>query len=230
MSRRSGSGSDITKSRDHEISQSRDLESSHHPAHLLRHRLVSLPVRVVDGREDQILEHLDVVFRDHFGVDFDRLQLLGAVHHDRHHAAAGRGLDAHLGHLLLQALLHLLRLFHHVLKIHRNRYSLLGPRYSELSVVSSHFYLLTSHFSSYISSTSRISAGNTSSIAWTPLSARACCFNAAFRSESGLAALDSGLAAWRSGLIPRDSGLEARGSGLTALLWSAVTVNFRPPA
>src|SRR5204863_7591235 len=75
---------------------------------------------------------------------------------DRDHAAAGGGFDGERGHLLLQAVLHLLRLFHHLL-------NLLGI---------------------HISSTSRISAGNTSSMAWTPASASASSFNADLRSAS----------------------------------------------
>src|SRR5207237_10345331 len=74
------------------------------------------------------------------------------------HAPAGVALDAQLGHLFLQALLHLLRLLHHLLNIH-------------------------------ISSTSRISAGKTSSIAWTPRSASACSRSAAFLSAAFGAAL-----------------------------------------
>src|SRR6185503_9037206 len=77
---------------------------------------------------------------------------------DGDHAAAGGRLDAELRHLLLQALLHLLRLLHHGLDVHnvitfrrvRVRLACEAPRNP-----------------SYISSTSRISAGNTSSIAWT---------------------------------------------------------------
>src|SRR5205807_1985588 len=91
----------------------------------------------------QILQHLDVFFDNDLGIDLDRLHLLGAVDDHRHHAAAGVAFDFELGHLLLQAVLHLLRLLHHLLNVH-------------------------------ISSTSRISAGKTSSSAWTPASASAC--------------------------------------------------------
>ncbi len=91
-------------------------------------------------------------------------ELLGAVERDRHHAAAGGGFDRERGHLLLQALLHLLRLLHHLL-------NLLGI---------------------HISSTSRISAGKTSSIAWTPASASASSFNADFRSASPRPCLTAG--------------------------------------
>src|SRR5690606_18097916 len=82
----------------------------------------------------------------------DRLQVFLAVDDDGDHAAAGGGLDAHLLGLPLQLLLELLRLLHHLADIH---------------------YL--------ISSTSRISAGQTSGIACTPPSASA----RALRSPSG---------------------------------------------
>ena len=55
---------------------------------------------------------------DTTSIDFDGLELLGAVDDDADHAAAGAGLDAELGHLFLEALLHLLRLLHHLLDIH----------------------------------------------------------------------------------------------------------------
>src|SRR3954453_6527040 len=128
-----------------------------HPAHLLGHRLVGLAMRVVDGGDDEILQHADVVLRDNLGIDGDRLHLLAAVDDHRHHAAAGVALDAEAGHLLLQAILHLLRLLHHLLDVH-------------------------------ISSTSRISAGKTSSMVCTPASASACSRSADFLSADCLSA------------------------------------------
>ena len=80
--------------------------------------LVRLALRIVDGRQNQVLQHLHVVFRHGFGIDLQRLDLLGAIHHHGHHAAARGRLDAQFGHLLLQALLHLLRLLHHLLNVH----------------------------------------------------------------------------------------------------------------
>src|SRR4051812_41755095 len=130
-----------------------DFQAAHHPAHLLLHAFVGLALRVVDRRENQVLQHLDIVFRYRFGIDLQREHLLGAVHGHGDHAAAGVALDLHLGHLLLHALLHLLRLLHELLRIHR-----------------------------YISSTSLISAANTSSIVWTPLSAIARSFSSCLRS------------------------------------------------
>src|SRR5439155_20811011 len=111
---------------------------------------------------DQILQPTDVVFRHDLRVDFDRLHQLGAVDDDGDHPAAGVALDAQLGHLLLQALLHLLRLLHHLL------------------------HLLDVH----ISSTSRISAGKTSNIACTPASASACSRSADFLSGCGASPAD----------------------------------------
>src|SRR5688572_27068661 len=46
--------------------------------------------------------------------------MLVSVHRHGDHAAAGGGLHRQFGHLLLQALLHLLRLLHHVLDVHRS--------------------------------------------------------------------------------------------------------------
>ena len=63
---------------------------------------------LVAGGHDHVLEHLDIA-RD-FGVDLHAEQILLAVHLDRDHAAAGGGLHADQRDLLLQLLLHLLRL------------------------------------------------------------------------------------------------------------------------
>ena len=46
------------------------------PPICLLDRLVDLPVGVVDGREDQVLQHLDVLLRHDLGVDLERLKLL----------------------------------------------------------------------------------------------------------------------------------------------------------
>src|SRR6185503_2703471 len=124
-------------------------QATHHPAHVAIQLFLGLALRVVDGGKDQVLQHLDVFFRNHFGIDLEALDLFVAVDDDCHHAAARRGLDAQFGHLLLQALL---RLLHHLIDVHS------------------------------ISSTFSISAGKTSSIAWTTLSAMA-----AVRRSAGLA-------------------------------------------
>src|SRR6266550_6436100 len=87
-------------------------------------------------------------------------------------------------------------------------------------------------FIGYISSTSRISAENTSSIACTPLSASACALSAAFLSASGPET---------DGLETDDGGLETAGCGLATdwgletddwrlLSCIAVTAILRPPA
>src|SRR5262249_53860005 len=90
------------------------------------------------------------------------LHLLRAIDDDGHHASAGIALDAQFGHLFLQPLLHLLRLLHHLLNVHS----------------------LTRANLAHISSTSRISAGNTSSSPWTPASASARSRRAAFLSAA----------------------------------------------
>src|ERR1700682_1440879 len=89
-----------------------------HSAHLLRHLFIGLPLRVVHGGDDEILQHFHIVFRDDFGVDLQRLNLFGAVHDHSDHTTTGIALDLELRHLLLQALLHLLRLLHHLLNVH----------------------------------------------------------------------------------------------------------------
>src|SRR6185436_624881 len=76
-------------------------------------------MRVVDRRQDQVLQHADIILRHDFRIDRDLLQVLVAVDRDGDHAAAGGGLHGELRHFTLQALLHLLRLLHHVLDAHR---------------------------------------------------------------------------------------------------------------
>src|SRR5207244_3615390 len=98
---------------------------------------------------------------------------------DGDHAAAGVALDAQLGHLLLQTLLHLLRLFHHLLNVHRcKRCRCLGASVLGAWVRSCIGAFVRRRTDEpkhhHISSTSLISAGNTSSSAWTPESASAC--------------------------------------------------------
>ena len=100
------------------VYESRQVQPRHHAAHAALHLVVHLAVRVVDRGDDQVLQHADVVLRHDLGVERQLQQVLVAVDHHRDHAAAGGGLDADVGHLLLQALLHLLRLLHHRLDIH----------------------------------------------------------------------------------------------------------------
>ena len=85
------------------------------PAHLLLNLAFHLLVGFAGGGHDEILQHLDVA--GHFGVDLHREQVLLAVHLHAHHAAAGRGFHFDLRDLLLQLLLHLLRLPHHLLHV-----------------------------------------------------------------------------------------------------------------
>src|SRR5262249_20452341 len=74
----------------------------------------------VEGGNDEVLEHLDLVRVDQRLVDLERLQVALAADRDLDHAAAGGavhldGFEArlHLGHLGL----HLLRLLHHLAEI-----------------------------------------------------------------------------------------------------------------
>src|SRR5687768_9354949 len=70
-------------------SQARNLQAAHEPAHRSAELLIDLAAGVVDGGDDHVLQHLDIVFRDDLRIDRDRLQLLPAVDDDLHHAAAG---------------------------------------------------------------------------------------------------------------------------------------------
>src|SRR4029079_918877 len=117
---------------------------------------------------------------------------LRAVHGDGDHAAAGGGLHFQFDHLLLHALLHLLRLLHQLLRIHR-----------------------------YISSTSLISAANTSSIVWTPLSESARSFSACAR----LGASRGADPVWGGG----DGGADAC-AAVDVAAPSAATTEMRPAA
>src|ERR1700682_5767746 len=131
-------------------------------------------MRIVDRGHDQILQHLDVLFRDDFRIDLQRLHLLGAIDDNGDHAAAGVAFDLELGHLLLQAGLHLLRLLPHLLNVYR----------LSLSIRTMPGCLVPIH----ISSTSRISAGKTSSSACTPASASACSRSVDFLASPALTA------------------------------------------
>src|SRR5439155_14823175 len=80
------------------------------------HRLLG----VVDGRQYQVFERLDVVGVDRFRVDLDGGHVAGALRGDRDEAAAGGAGHLGLGQLRLRLghlLLHLLRLLHELLKI-----------------------------------------------------------------------------------------------------------------
>src|SRR6185436_8364133 len=97
--------------------ESGDLQPAGELAELLLHELARLAQRLVGGGQYEILEHLDVVLAHDLGIDLDRDELLLAVGHHGHHAAAGRGFDGALAHFFLQRchlLLQLLRFLHHV--------------------------------------------------------------------------------------------------------------------
>src|SRR5262245_54555659 len=94
-----------------------DLEPAGQLAELLLHELARFSERLVGRREHQILEHLHVVLVDGLGVGLDGGERLLAVRLDRHHAAAGGGVDLALGDFLLHGRhlsLQLLRFLHDV--------------------------------------------------------------------------------------------------------------------
>src|SRR5687768_8334761 len=99
------------------LEEPRDLHPPRQTADLFLDRLVHLAGGFVDGRGDEVLQHLDVLLAHHLGVDAQGLQVLLAVHHDLDHAPAGGGLDLEGGDLLLHALLRLLQLLHELLRI-----------------------------------------------------------------------------------------------------------------
>src|SRR5688572_11786948 len=49
-------------------SEAGNLETAHQPAHRLTELLVHLAAGIVDRGHDQVLQHLDVVFGDDFGI------------------------------------------------------------------------------------------------------------------------------------------------------------------
>src|SRR5687767_9826210 len=82
--------------------------------------LLRLARSVADGRDDEVLEALDVVRVDRPGVDLQPEHLTGAGDRGADQVAAGAALDLGLGELGLrldQLLLHLLRLLHQLLHV-----------------------------------------------------------------------------------------------------------------
>jgi hypothetical protein len=56
--------------------QAGHTEAAEHAAKLTLQRFVNLPMRVVDGGHDEVLEHVDIVFRDDLGIDPELLQMI----------------------------------------------------------------------------------------------------------------------------------------------------------
>ena len=89
-------------------------------AHALGLALLSLSQALTHSRDDEILEHLDVVGIDDTGIDRHRLEMAGSGDDRLHHPAPSRPLDGlgcqrflgrgHLG-------LHLLHLLHHLVHL-----------------------------------------------------------------------------------------------------------------
>src|SRR3954470_5324981 len=103
----------------------RAAEAARHVAHLARRELLGRAQRLVDGGQDGVLEHLDVLRVDRARVDGDRLDREFPRRDDLHHAPAGRGLDALVLEGLLRLhhlLLHLLDLLEHLLHVRLGRH------------------------------------------------------------------------------------------------------------
>src|SRR4051794_190035 len=103
----------------------RAAEAARHVAHLARRELLGRAQRLVDGGEDGVLEHLDVLGVDRVRVDGDRLDRELARRDDLDHAPARRGLDAFVLEGLLRrhhVLLHLLDLLEHLLHVGLGRH------------------------------------------------------------------------------------------------------------
>src|SRR3954468_9841258 len=103
----------------------RAAEAARHVAHLARRELLGRAQRLVDGGQDGVLEHLDILRVDRARVDGDRLDRELARRDDLHHAPAGRGLDALVLEGLLRLhhlLLHLLHLLEHLLHVGLGRH------------------------------------------------------------------------------------------------------------
>src|SRR4029078_9220245 len=94
--------------------------------------------RLVDRREDQVLEHLRVVWVDRLRVDLDLADLAVARRGDGDHPAAGARLDGLVLELFLRLLhlaLHLLDLLQHL--VHVEAHSSLTSRASKVPFISS---------------------------------------------------------------------------------------------
>ncbi len=109
----------LDEGRGHASITSPGCEAAGHGRHLLLGQLARRAQRVVDRRDDEVLEHLDVVGVDRRRVDGDAHQLLLPGHGRAHDATAGRavhggGLEFALDaqHLLLHLLGHPLQVGH----------------------------------------------------------------------------------------------------------------------
>src|SRR5262245_30873715 len=114
MRRATGSISGVgTRRRSH----ARDAEPAGHGRHLLLGDAPGVAERVVDGGDDQVLEHLDISRVDRVGIDRHRDQLLLARDDRGDDAAAGRAVDRHGLELALDAEQLLLHLLGHPLQV-----------------------------------------------------------------------------------------------------------------
>src|ERR1051325_9355357 len=69
-------------------------ESRSRLAHLLLRHFLRILERLVDRRDDEILEHLGIVGIDHFLLDLNLRELLPSVRGDLDHPSPGFGDDA----------------------------------------------------------------------------------------------------------------------------------------
>src|SRR5438067_12001865 len=83
------------------LEQAGDVEAARHRRDGACLQLLRFDDRLVDGGDDEILQHRRIFGIDARGIDLDRLDLEAAGDGDRYHAAAGRGCDGLLLGLLL---------------------------------------------------------------------------------------------------------------------------------
>ena len=99
------------------ILYSPDPQPAQHSTHGRLHRSIHFAGSFVDSGENQILQHLHVTRLHRLRIDTQAQQLLAAIHFRRNRAAARRGLDHRLLHLLLQGFILRLGLRHQFLQI-----------------------------------------------------------------------------------------------------------------
>ncbi len=100
----------------HSLVESRQIQTLGKRSHRLRVKFLRLGLRVVDGRRDEILDHLPLSALDQRGIDLELEDFAQAVDGHLDHSAARGALGALRPHLLLHFLhpaAHLLGLLEH---------------------------------------------------------------------------------------------------------------------
>src|SRR5207244_8195252 len=100
------------------LEQTGNLQPARQAAKLRLQGFINLPAAFVDCGDDEILQHVSVATIENFGFDLDREEMFLPSHLHRDHPAACGRFDDRGFHLLLQLLLHLLRLLHQLLHVH----------------------------------------------------------------------------------------------------------------